>query len=202
MNDLLEWIEQDQKRAFGCGNLLTITLRSIIHMLHSDAIPLRNELNSTAGKLCIPHLSQPYRILHREEVQKSRVTSQWSIRSLRRCGCARRSYIVNMIFLLLWLPGHYSWLDYWMVETWFDSNYPWIIYTMAGFSWATVIANLLVPVGILIFSSGFFPYKPLIPGLATLETADAAPAIFDKVIFMVVDALRRYGSKRACRDLQ
>lgn len=57
--------------------------------------------------------------------------------------------------------------------------------------YATVIANLLIPVGILVFSSGFFPYKPLIPGLATLETDDAAPAIFDKVIFMVVDALRR-----------
>ncbi|CAG8258428.1 unnamed protein product [Penicillium salamii] len=56
--------------------------------------------------------------------------------------------------------------------------------------YATVIANLLIPVGILVFSSGFFPYKPLIPGLATLETDDAAPAIFDKVIFMVVDALR------------
>ncbi|CAG8073487.1 unnamed protein product [Penicillium olsonii] len=54
----------------------------------------------------------------------------------------------------------------------------------------TVIANLLIPVGILIFSSGFFPYKPLIPGLATLEADDVAPAIFDKVIFMVVDALR------------
>jgi ethanolaminephosphotransferase len=68
---------------------------------------------------------------------------------------------------------------------------------MAGFrSWTTVIANLLVPVGILTFSSGFFPYKPLIPGLATFDETDAndiAPAIFDKVIFMVVDALRRYG---------
>ncbi|OQD86343.1 hypothetical protein PENANT_c008G03475 [Penicillium antarcticum] len=63
---------------------------------------------------------------------------------------------------------------------------------MAGFhSWATVIANLLVPTGILIFSSGFFPYKPLIPGLARFEeTENAAPAVFDKVIFMVVDALR------------
>ncbi|KAF7522698.1 hypothetical protein PCG10_007212 [Penicillium crustosum] len=60
-------------------------------------------------------------------------------------------------------------------------------------SWATVIANLLVPVGILTFSSGFFPYKPLIPGLATFdETGEntRAPAVFDKVIFMVVDALR------------
>lgn len=68
---------------------------------------------------------------------------------------------------------------------------------MAGFrSWTTVIANLLLPVGILTFSSGFFPYKPLIPGLATFdETGEnvTAPAVFDKVIFMVVDALRRYG---------
>ncbi|KAJ5932714.1 Alkaline phosphatase-like alpha/beta/alpha [Penicillium verrucosum] len=65
---------------------------------------------------------------------------------------------------------------------------------MVGFSsWATVIANLLIPVGILTFSSGFFPYKPLIPGLANFdETGEnvTAPAVFDKVIFMVVDALR------------
>lgn len=74
---------------------------------------------------------------------------------------------------------------------------------MAGFcSWATVVANLLVPVGILTFSSGFFPYKPLIPGLATFETEnDPAPAIFDKVIFMVVDALRRYVLKKPFRDI-
>jgi ethanolaminephosphotransferase len=51
-----------------------------------------------------------------------------------------------------------------------------------------------VPLGILTFSSGFFPYKPLIPGLATFdETGEnvTVPAVFDKVIFMVVDALRR-----------
>ena len=61
-------------------------------------------------------------------------------------------------------------------------------------NWATVIANLLVPVGILTFSSGFFPYKPLIPGLATFDATGenvTVPAVFDKVIFMVVDALRR-----------
>lgn len=67
---------------------------------------------------------------------------------------------------------------------------------MAGFrSWTTVIANLLMPVGILTFSSGFFPYKPLIPGLATFDETGQnviVPAAFDKVIFMVVDALRRY----------
>lgn len=67
---------------------------------------------------------------------------------------------------------------------------------MAGLrSLALIIANLLVPIGILIFSSGFFPYKPLIPGLATFDGMDGnitPPAVFDKVIFMVVDALRRY----------
>ncbi|KAJ5470866.1 Alkaline phosphatase-likealpha/beta/alpha [Penicillium desertorum] len=60
-------------------------------------------------------------------------------------------------------------------------------------NWATVIANLLVPVGILTFSTGFFPYKPLIPGLATFDETGknvTVPAVFDKVIFMVVDALR------------
>lgn len=61
-------------------------------------------------------------------------------------------------------------------------------------SWAVVLANILVPLGILVFSSGFFPYKPLLPGLATFDESDqdVAPAIFDKVVFMVVDALRRY----------
>ncbi|KAJ6120233.1 GPI ethanolamine phosphate transferase 2 [Penicillium sp. IBT 18751x] len=58
--------------------------------------------------------------------------------------------------------------------------------------WATLVANLLLPVGILIFSSGFFPYKPLLPGLATFNDIDrkATSPVFDKVIFMVVDALR------------
>ncbi|GCB28045.1 GPI ethanolamine phosphate transferase 2 [Aspergillus awamori] len=44
-----------------------------------------------------------------------------------------------------------------------------------------------------VFSSGFFPYKPLIPGLAKFEDGGnytATPKVFDKVIFMVVDALR------------
>ncbi|KAF2652128.1 alkaline phosphatase-like protein [Lophiostoma macrostomum CBS 122681] len=60
------------------------------------------------------------------------------------------------------------------------------------------IANLLIPVAVLVFATGFFPYKPFMPGLATYEEADMPdslgqaqpPAIFDKVVFMVVDALR------------
>lgn len=66
------------------------------------------------------------------------------------------------------------------------------------------LANILLPVAVLTFASGFFPYKPVLPGLAHFEEeggpdgvgeADEngrarAAAAFDKVIFMVVDALR------------
>jgi predicted AlkP superfamily pyrophosphatase or phosphodiesterase len=58
-----------------------------------------------------------------------------------------------------------------------------------------IAANLLIPLSIVIFAKGFFPYKPFLPGLADYEplsfgTPPDAP--FDKLIFMVVDALRRY----------
>jgi len=86
------------------------------------------------------------------------------------------------------------------------------------------LANLLIPIAVLVFASGFFPYKPVLPGLATWEYAGSedgatggdaygsgaygggedaavkgmgsdgvgrrAAAPFDKVVFMVVDALR------------
>ncbi|SMR59518.1 unnamed protein product [Zymoseptoria tritici ST99CH_3D1] len=57
---------------------------------------------------------------------------------------------------------------------------------------ALVLANLLLPIAVLVFAKGFFPYKPVLGGLATLsENASALPApAFDRVIFMVVDALR------------
>lgn len=62
-------------------------------------------------------------------------------------------------------------------------------------SWSLVaLVNLLLPIGILIFAKGFFPYKPFLPGLAVQNAGDVVPAPFDKVIFMVVDALRRYRS--------
>ena len=56
------------------------------------------------------------------------------------------------------------------------------------------VANILLPVAILTFGSGFFPYKPFLPGLAQyadvgIESAPEAP--FDRLVFMVVDALRR-----------
>lgn len=57
-------------------------------------------------------------------------------------------------------------------------------------------ANILIPAAILIFATGFFPYKPLLPGLATYnavtEYGDPPTAPFDKLVFMVIDALRRY----------
>ncbi|KAI1735553.1 alkaline-phosphatase-like protein [Xylaria scruposa] len=56
-----------------------------------------------------------------------------------------------------------------------------------------VAANLLLPVAILIFATGFFPYKPFLPGLAHHENlgyGSPPDAPFDKLIFMVVDALR------------
>ncbi|KAG6007718.1 hypothetical protein E4U54_008790 [Claviceps lovelessii] len=57
-----------------------------------------------------------------------------------------------------------------------------------------IIANLLLPLSILVFGVGFFPYKPYLPGLAQYETlkyGDPPNAPFDKLVFMVVDALRR-----------
>lgn len=60
-----------------------------------------------------------------------------------------------------------------------------------------VAANVFIPVAILSFASGFFPYKPFLSGLAQYEALDYGfppEAPFDKVIFMVVDALRRYAA--------
>lgn len=56
------------------------------------------------------------------------------------------------------------------------------------------VANVLIPIAILTFASGFFPYKPFLSGLAQYEALeDSLPPVapFDKVVFMVVDALRR-----------
>ncbi|KAH8149958.1 uncharacterized protein LAJ45_06111 [Morchella importuna] len=60
-------------------------------------------------------------------------------------------------------------------------------------SWLLIaVTNILLPIAILIFAKGFFPYKPVFPGLAVLDATSEPPppAPFEKVIFMVVDALR------------
>jgi ethanolaminephosphotransferase len=75
------------------------------------------------------------------------------------------------------------------------------------------LANLLIPVAVLVFATGFFPYKPFMPGLATHEEVDMpdplgkaqSPAMFDKVVFMVVDALRSdfvYGEESGMEYVQ
>lgn len=56
------------------------------------------------------------------------------------------------------------------------------------------VSNTLLPVACVIFALGFFPYKPFIGGLATFQQLDCGTpplAPFDKIVFMVVDALRR-----------
>ncbi|EAQ89013.1 hypothetical protein CHGG_05632 [Chaetomium globosum CBS 148.51] len=56
-------------------------------------------------------------------------------------------------------------------------------------------ANILIPIAIFVFATGFFPYKPLLSGLATYDTVteygDPPAAPFDRLVFMVIDALRR-----------
>ncbi|KAK3296215.1 alkaline-phosphatase-like protein [Chaetomium fimeti] len=55
-------------------------------------------------------------------------------------------------------------------------------------------ANILIPAAIFVFATGFFPYKPLLSGLATYdavtEYGDPPAAPFDRLVFMVIDALR------------
>jgi hypothetical protein len=58
-------------------------------------------------------------------------------------------------------------------------------------------ANLVLPVAVLVFASGFFPHKPFLPGLASHKdlaldhgSQNTPSAKFDRVIFMVIDALR------------
>jgi ethanolamine phosphate transferase 2 subunit G len=58
-----------------------------------------------------------------------------------------------------------------------------------------VVANVLLPISVLIFATGFFPHKPFIPGLATHQDLQAdlgnpPPPQYDRLVFMVIDALR------------
>jgi ethanolaminephosphotransferase len=55
------------------------------------------------------------------------------------------------------------------------------------------LANIFLLAALLIFARGFFPHKASLPGLATWPSDSAAAARtapFDRIIFMVVDALR------------
>lgn len=54
-----------------------------------------------------------------------------------------------------------------------------------------IVSNLLIPLSLFTFATGFFPYKAFLPGNATFSDSHVELPIFDKLIFMVVDALRR-----------
>jgi ethanolaminephosphotransferase len=57
--------------------------------------------------------------------------------------------------------------------------------------------NILVTAGVILFIVGFFRGRPLIPHHTSFDVGNrindvSAAAPFDKIIFMMVDALRRY----------
>ncbi|KAL9096548.1 MAG: hypothetical protein Q9163_006424 [Psora crenata] len=58
-----------------------------------------------------------------------------------------------------------------------------------------ILTNVSIAIALIVFARGFFPYKPFISGRATfyhgINGPEEASPPFDKVVFMVVDALRR-----------
>lgn len=66
-----------------------------------------------------------------------------------------------------------------------------------------VLASLLQLTGIAFFAKGFFPYKKVLPGFAAqhapedyealgLRARERPDKLFDRLVFIVIDALRRY----------
>ena len=59
---------------------------------------------------------------------------------------------------------------------------------------ALVLINALFLASLVIFGRGFFPYKPVLPGLGEYDDLHLGPsptAPFDRLVFIVIDALRR-----------
>ena len=65
-----------------------------------------------------------------------------------------------------------------------------------------IICSVLQLIGIGFFAKGFFPYKQVLPGFATkiapehykefgLEPLKPPEKLFDRLVFIVIDALRR-----------
>jgi hypothetical protein len=66
-----------------------------------------------------------------------------------------------------------------------------------------IVCSILQLVGITFFAKGFFPYKKVLPGFATqngpedytalgLDPVNSPRKLFDRMVFIVIDALRRY----------
>ena len=75
-----------------------------------------------------------------------------------------------------------------------------------------ILSSLLQLTGIAFFARGFFPYKRVLPGFAPsigpedyedlgLRTVGPAEKVFDRLVFIVIDALRRYNCLMSCSDL-
>ena len=62
-----------------------------------------------------------------------------------------------------------------------------------GYSLMLSLSNIFLIASLLVFAAGFFPHKAFLPGLAVWGSDSdlASEAPFNKIIFMVVDALRR-----------
>jgi len=93
---------------------------------------------------------------------------------------------------------------------------------MAPKAFLLTLANLLIPIAILVFATGFFPYKPFMPGLAEYgelgwedrigwekggdgKSVSVPEAPFERLVFMVVDALRSdfvYGEESGMEFVQ
>jgi ethanolamine phosphate transferase 2 subunit G len=70
-----------------------------------------------------------------------------------------------------------------------------------------IVCSILQLAGIALFARGFFPYKTVLPGFATengpddfrelglVDRLEPAKKVFDKMVFIVIDALRRYVSR-------
>lgn len=50
---------------------------------------------------------------------------------------------------------------------------------------------LVTLLGLGLFARGFFPVKPLLPGFAESPTASLQEPPFSRLVFILVDALRR-----------
>ena len=68
------------------------------------------------------------------------------------------------------------------------------------------LCSALQLAGIAVFARGFFPYKKVLPGFAAqngahdfielgLEPIEPPEKLFDRLIFIVIDALRRFSSQ-------
>lgn len=66
-----------------------------------------------------------------------------------------------------------------------------------------LLSSFLQLTGIAFFARGFFPYKKVLPGFAIqhgpedyealgLRGIEPAGKLFDRLVFIVIDALRRY----------